>query len=551
MAAEPIHVEPWDDVPEIIERIRHSSSDEVQLVLPARARFGQSRFNFQLLRQYSTRLGKRVAIWSPDPAVQRMAEESGFGGFRPAPADLSAPGNLTVASASPQRLPPRGGSPFPRRPPAPAPQPRSPYGAPAVPPGAAPTAASDVGGVTRLTRPGGGAQTAANARIRIGAVGRRLPSNITQYPTARYVLYGGAVLILLAGVLAALFYVPTARVTLVAQAQPFSTAADVTADTTAKSLVHVRVVSITNKSASATVPATGNKVMPGQPAAGQFTYVNNCAFPLQIAIGQRLHGANGVVYAQLGETTVGNGQQATVSIKAVTSGQNGNVPAGQITGIDANQYPCLTGTNQGPTNGGTDDQKQTVIQTSDLQGARATLEQTLRQQIINQLSGGAQKGETMVGQPQFTTDNFTTTHNVDENVPSFTATLQLSAEGDYYLKDDVDRVFTEKLAAKVPKGEQLTTNKVVDTYTVTATPGGHIDFNGSANGYIAPQIDIEAIKTQLAGKPATQAHDLLTRLPVQRSAISQTPPLPLMPLSASRIYIDYGVEAQTAPAQSS
>src|SRR5215472_9528055 len=207
MAAEPIHVEPGDEVPAIIERIRRSPSDEVQLVLPARARFGQSRFNFQLLKQYSTRLGKRVAIWSPDPAVQRMAEESGFGGFRPAPADLSAPGNLTVASASPQRLPPRGGSPFPRRPPAPAPQPRSPYGAPAVPPGAAPTAAGDVGGATRLTRPGGGAQTAANARIRIGAVGRRLPSNITQYPTARYVLYGGAVLILLAGVLAALFYV--------------------------------------------------------------------------------------------------------------------------------------------------------------------------------------------------------------------------------------------------------------------------------------------------------------------------------------------------------
>jgi len=406
-------------------------------------------------------------------------------------------------------------------------------------------------GISRVTRPGVAAQTAANARIRIGAVGRRLPSNITNYQTGRYVLYGGAVLLLLAGILAVLFYVPTARVTLVAQAQPFSTAADVAADTTAKSPVHVRVVAITNKSDSAVVQSTGQKVMPGQPAAGQFTYVNNCAFALQIASGQRLHGANGVLYAQLGDATVGNGSQATVSIKAVTSGQNGNVAAGQISAIEANQYPCLTGTNQGPTGGGTDDQKQTVIQTSDIQGARANLEQTLRQQIINQLNAGAQKGETIVGQPQFTTDNFTTTHNTDDNVPSFTATLVLSAEGDYYVKDDVDRAFTAKLASKVPKGQQLTTNKVVNTYTVTATPGGHIDFNGSANGYIAPQMDIEAIKTQLAGKPATQAHDLLTRLPVQRSVISQSPPLPLMPLSASRIYIDYGVEAQAAPAQSS
>jgi hypothetical protein len=546
MAAEPIHVEPGDEVPAIIERIRRSSSDEVQLVLPAHARFGQSRFNFQLLKQYSTRLGKHVAIWSPEPAVQRMAEESGFGGFRPDPADLYPPGGLAVASASPRRAaPPGGNNPFPGGPPVPAAQPPNPYGAPAP---ARPGSAVRRG---EIARPNVASQTAAYARIQIGAVGRRLPSNITQYPTARYVLYGGAILILLAGILAVLFYVPTARVTLVAQAQPFSTPADVTADSTAKSPVHVRVVSIANKSASATVPATGNKVLPGQPAAGQFTYTNNCAFALQIVNGQRLKGANGVVYAQLGDTTVNNGQQATVSIKAVTSGQNGNVPAGQITGIDANQFPCLTGTNVGATSGGTDDQKQTVIQTSDIQGARATLEQSLRQQVINQLTGGAQKGETLVGQPQFTTDNFTTTHNVDDNVPSFTATLQLSAEGDYYVKDDVDRAFTEKLASKVPKGQQLTTNKVVDTYTVTATPGGHLDFNGSANGYVAPQIDIEAIKTELAGKPATQAHDLLTRLPVQRSVISQSPPLPVMPLSASRIYIDYGVEAQAAPAKSS
>jgi len=110
--------------------------------------------------------------------------------------------------------------------------------------------------------------------------------------------------------------------------------------------------------------------------------------------------------------------------------------------------------------------------------------------------------------------------------------------------------FTDRLAVKVPKGDQLTTNKVVATYAVTASPGGHLDFNGSANGYIAPSIDVEKIKGQLAGKPATQAHDVLTRLPVQRSVISQSPPLPLMPLSASRISIDYGVEAQ-APARSS
>src|SRR5256885_14013520 len=125
MAAEPIHVEVGDDVPAIIERIRRSDAEEVQLVLPPRARFGQSRFNFQLLRQYSTRLGKRVAIWSPDPAVQRLAEESGF-----APAAPPPPGARPGASASaaaprpppPTRPPPQGPPP----PAAPPPGPRAP-----------------------------------------------------------------------------------------------------------------------------------------------------------------------------------------------------------------------------------------------------------------------------------------------------------------------------------------------------------------------------------------------------------------------------------------
>src|SRR6266705_185488 len=108
MAAEPIHVEAGDDVPAIIERIRRSPAEEVHLVLPPRSRFGQSRFNFQLLKQYSTRLGKRVAIWSPDPAVQRLAEESGFGAVPPAWAVQPGQPRPPVGPPGPPGSPPPG-----------------------------------------------------------------------------------------------------------------------------------------------------------------------------------------------------------------------------------------------------------------------------------------------------------------------------------------------------------------------------------------------------------------------------------------------------------
>ena len=82
MAANPIYIETEEEIPEVIERVRRTSAEDVPLVLPTRSRFGQSRFNFQLLREYTAQMGKRVSIVSPDPAVQQMAEESGFRAFR-------------------------------------------------------------------------------------------------------------------------------------------------------------------------------------------------------------------------------------------------------------------------------------------------------------------------------------------------------------------------------------------------------------------------------------------------------------------------------------
>jgi Baseplate J-like protein len=524
MAAEPIHVEAEEDVPAIIERIRRSTAEEVHLVLAPRARFGQSRFNFQLLRQYSTRLGKRVAIWSPDPAVQRLAEESGFG---------VANGGPPPAAARPAVPLPTGG--------------RQPAGRVLPPAAQAAAAAPPWPGAPVPARPGPGSPAPGAARIRIGAP-RRLPSRIANYQPARYALYAGAALVLMAGIVLVMLYVPSARVTLVAQAQPFSTNVDMTAEPN-KGPIHIRTVSM-NKSASLTnLQATGTNTTAGQLASGQFMYVNNCPVPggLLIPNGQRLHASTGAVFAQIGDVTVGQGQQRSVDIKAVQPGVAGNVGPGQITSIDGNQYACLTGVNQAPTAGGTDDQKQTVIQSSDVQSAKAQLEQQVRQAVLDELKKNVQRGETLAPQPTFYNEQFSTDHSAGDPSPRFTATLSLTVEGDYYLTEDVERAFTAQLTSKVPADKQLTTNKVTPTYTVTAAQGGHLGFNGTANGYIAPKIEIDRVKSQLAGKPAAQAHDVLTRLPIQRSVISQSPPLPLMPLSASRIYIDYGVEAVTPP----
>ena len=78
MATNPIYVETEEEIPELVERLRRFNGEDTMLVLPMRSRIGQSRFNFQLLRNYAARLGKRVTVVCDDPAVQKMASESGF-----------------------------------------------------------------------------------------------------------------------------------------------------------------------------------------------------------------------------------------------------------------------------------------------------------------------------------------------------------------------------------------------------------------------------------------------------------------------------------------
>ena len=583
MAAEPIHVEVDDEVPAIVERLRQSPSAEIHLLLPARARFGQTRFNFQLLKQYSMRLGKRVAIVSPDPGVQRLAEESGFGTFNPAawgspprsplaspvgggrPASPPAVGLRARNPNLPQpAMPdgPAGPGAGPPRPPnsltGAVPSPTPPnlrfrgdpgFGAPARGvTGPSPTG-TPVAGIDRLGRP---VQSLRAAGIRIGAP-RRLPVSLAALQPARYVLYGAAGLLLLAGILATVFYVPSARVTLVAQAQTLSTPVDVTAAPEG-SAIHVRVATIT-KLSNLQAQATGTKTTGGQLAEGQFIYVNACPYDLMLPKGQRLISVSGVRFAQLEEAQVRSGQTVDVNIKAEQPGQSGNVGAGQITGIDKNPYSCLSGSNPAPTAGGTDDQKQTVIQTSDIQTARAVLEQQLRQPMLDELGRGVQRGEKLVtgtngtNAPIFVSDEFSTDHQEGEPVAKFTATLKLTAEGDYYVSDDVDRYFADQLKTKVPANLQLTSNKVGANYSISATQGGHLDFKGQATGYVAPKLDTNRVSGQLVGKTSSQARDMLDRLPVRRVEIQQTPlPFPVLPFSSSRIYIDYVIDpAATAP----
>ncbi|HZU18307.1 MAG TPA: baseplate J/gp47 family protein [Candidatus Dormibacteraeota bacterium] len=560
MAVDPIVVEADEDVPNLVERLRQVPHDDVELVLPARSRFAQSRFNFQLLRQYATRLGKRVAIRSAEPAVLRMAEESGFT-VRPMPADLPSAPSAGAGRRLSQEPPGRPQGVVGVRPAVPAPgagrgvlpdvgPPAGRRVAPSPRPTAFPSAGAAAGGVAlpggrladvlgRLAGRGGPAPAPSGPRIRIAAP-QRVPLPVTApLRLPPYALYAGSALLLLLGILGIVFLMPSADVVLVADARPISSNVEIRAQP-GSGPIAVRVVTL-DKTRSTSAQATGQQVTRGALAQGQFTYENACPFPLDIPAGERLRTDGGIEFAQVGDVTVDSGSTATVPVVATQPGQRGNVGPGQITQIEDNRFSCLRGSNASATSGGVDEQKTTVIQQYDLDTARSLLRQQLEQDLLNQLDQQAHQGERFVSPPIFTVVQFTTDHGLNDAVPTFTATMTLKVEGDFYSPQEVQRAFVARLAQQVPGSEQLTSDAVRTQYTVTASSGGHLDFTGTASGFVAPRLNQAAVAGEVAGKPVSAARQqLLGTLHVRSVDIRQYPfPLPVLPLLSSRIDVKY------------
>ena len=497
MATTPIYVETE-------ERIRRYRGDDTMLVLPMRSRIGQSRFNFQLLRNYAARMGKHVTVVCDDPAVQKMASESGFPVF-----GAVGPMGEGIDSEPEQPPPPRK---FWHR---------------------------------RIAPP--------MTHVGVAAPTKLLTKSATEIKPGRTLLYIVAATILLVGIVGAGIFVPTASVTLIAQAQPFAQRDIEIQAQPNKAPIRVRVSSI-SRSDSQGFKTTGVKAVPLAPAIGQVVYTNSCTHnnpTFTMPKGQRLYDpANQLDFAQTsGDANVAAGKSVTVNVIAVTSGSAGNVGSHVITQIAQNPWPCLTVDNPQATGGGTDPSSTPQMTVTDFDAARAQMEQQLHQAIAQQLGAGVQKGEKLsesivYGAPQFNTD-----HSPNDAVQSFSGTMTITGEGDYYFDSDVTKAFQNYLAQRVPNDQELLTESgtQVSYRLLSASAGGNLTFVGTVTAYVAAKLDEAKVRSQIVGRQVTSAKIYLQSLGVKSVVIKDSPiPLPLMPVLANHIAIHYVVESGTA-----
>ncbi len=508
MAADPIYVETEEEIPEVVERIRRTSSQETMLVLPARSRVGQSRFNFQLLKNYASRMGKKVTVVCDDPAVQKMASETGFAVFG------------TVGPAG-EGIPSQ-------EPPPPAPK-------------------------KWWQRKG----QSLSPHIGVIAPTRLITKTVTELKPGRFLLYMAALMIVLVGLSALAVFIPSAQVTLIAQAAPYSQREVEIQAEPGKAPIRVRVSQV-SRTDSQGFKTTGVKAVPLAPALAAVVYTNNLPVPhcpgldcgspgLVFPRGQRLRDTkDSLEFAQISPNTLVKWKSTgTVTVQAVLPGSVGNVGDNVITTIEGLAYTNVSATNPQAAGGGSDPSTTPLMTESDFDAGRAQLEQSLHQEIAQQLAAGLQKGEKLSSTIVFGAPQFNTDHKPGDTVPSFSGTMTVLGEGDFYVDSDVAKAYTTYLEQRVPTNQQLLTDSgvKVDYRILNATSGGHLTFIGNATAFVAPKLDENKILASIVGRPLQGAKFYLQTLPIRSSTIEEQPiPLPLMPLLARRITIKYIVE---------
>src|SRR5205823_5966126 len=88
------------------------------------------------------------------------------------------------------------------------------------------------------------------------------------------------------------------------------------------------------------------------------------------------------------------------------------------------------------------------------------LEQSLHQEIAQQLAAGVQKGEKLSSTIVFGAPQFNTDHKPGDAVPSFSGTMTVQGEGDFYVDADVAKAYTTHLEQLVPTNQPLLARRI-------------------------------------------------------------------------------------------
>jgi hypothetical protein len=531
-----VYAEPDDEITNLVDRLRSEKSEkELVFVLPAASRVMHSGLNARLLMQYSNSLGKKTSVVSPDARTQGVAIETGFDTF----ASMSA---YEGGRSLDRPVDPRSAS--------------SPIAAGALGAGAAtdlPSAATRrpvaAPGPVASPRPLPVAARGPVAPVVAASAGPHRSVGILPWVLAGLGIFLVATILLF-------FVLPSATVTIIVAARSVSVAPTLTGATTPpgpgdRLSVQTTLQSAQEQQAQA-FPSTGQKVIPGTPAAGTVTVGNNgsnpfcCLFQKGQTYEVSTSDGKKYIFVPGADTQVSPGQQKDFSISARGAGASGNVAAHTITQMTNNPGSVIVD-NANPTTGGVDAQTKTVVAQADLDKAKAQLGAPLTQKVKDDLKAKAGK-ETVLADTVTTDLTVSADHQPGDEVPNFNATVVAKGRATTVNEDKVKEVLLAALQRTVITGYHLTDDKPkLDYREVQHDENGGVVWDASASGFQATAVNEGDLRQKLSGKSPKEAVAYVQgHLDAQAANVSLSPPfVPWLPFISGNIHFREQVQNAT------
>lgn len=284
--------------------------------------------------------------------------------------------------------------------------------------------------------------------------------------------------------------------------------------------------------------ATGTKLV-GDPAKGKVTIQNKTTAEKSFAKGTQLKSGNllftldaDVKVASASVQTSNNTEtktfgQAEATITASQIGEESNLAAKSsftIADFDSGTYAA---SNTDALVGGASREVRVVAESD-----RKSLENTLKTKLISeaeakfkeQTTDGtfvAPTGRINVKQTEFSA-------KVGDEVNQLTLNMVADVEGLRYQMSDLQPLSEQVLASQVPSGFELMKDslQLLSSPQAAASTSARVKLSANLNSKIRPAVTAETLKSEIAGRPVSQARNLLeSKSEVETVTINFQPPL--------------------------
>ena len=514
-----------DEITDAVARLRAAKDERVVFVVPPGSRIGTGRINFRLLAREAETRGLVLALVSGDAQVRALAASAGLPVFATVSESEAAEANGTLTAGIPAAGTTTGATSL----------------------TAAPTSSTAPGPL-----PGSGGATALpDARWVTTGVEQRATSRRSRRVSRRVGLaVGGLALITLiggGGLYGAYVTIPTATIILVQQAhqvppadlalhvsetQPTDVATGVLRGQRLEVPASVEGIVV----ASGTGPPIPNR------ASGTVTFTNHGSNPIPVADQTIVSTPGGVTFETQGVIHVPAGGSMDVEVRAVSSGQVGNVDAGAIIQMPDELKKSMNGgtvTNKEPTTGG-DSQPQKIIQQADYDTAVADLNRRLQAELTSAAatpSGMPPDG--VVYRATVLPGAVTTSPPMDQvvgqPVPSQPITASMTGSVLTSSTSAITDLATQMLQAAAPGTEFVPNSIRVQTGDPAVGTDGVVTYHATASGQAYDRLlDKAKVKDSVKGMTISQAHAILDLL--GKATITLSPDfMPTLPDDPNRI----------------